>query len=335
MDWIRLAAESVGIDFKSPDAVEKLTDHFRSSAAKALANPIRLYGHRTENMFAYVAHALGRTLIVKREESGLILTDSGQLKCPDLRIKLRTDEEFLVEVKNFCMKSLFSVFRVKANYLDMLTTYAQMFDVQLYIAIYWQGVNTWTLNVPADFSGDHARKELAYTTAYARSHMSLLGDAEIATVPPLELYLGVKEPSLPKEGKVEFTVASSSLLCAGQEIVDENERNLAWYLMHYGNWTEGSQVPYFDSGGRVFAVGLRIEPELPEDAEQGFHIIGSLSGMASNLFKLRTSKDSAVIRLDPGCDPVKLAAQIPDRYSGEVLKLWRFVLQPNPEFGGT
>jgi len=52
------------------------------------------------------------------------------------------------------------------------------------------------------------------------------------------------------------------------------------------------------------------------------------------LIRLRglTIKDGEVVALTLGIDPAAFDALIPDDYSGEGLPIWRFIVQPNPEF---
>jgi hypothetical protein len=65
--------------------------------------------------------------------------------------------------------------------------------------------------------------------------------------------------------------------------------------------------------------------------EQIFETIGNMSGMVSRRFNTMTANKGEVERLSPQTDISDLGIQIPTDYQGEVLHLWRFILQQSAE----
>ena len=67
---------------------------------KGTRQPIRLYGKRAEEMFAYVVAALGVVKAIKREETDDLIVRVGEdLTVPDFRLVMPRRGNILVEVK--------------------------------------------------------------------------------------------------------------------------------------------------------------------------------------------------------------------------------------------
>jgi hypothetical protein len=58
-------------------------------------------------------------------------------------------------------------------------------------------------------------------------------------------------------------------------------------------------------------------------------MIGTMSSIISRRFNSITVSDEGIKRLSPKSLESDLGISIPEDYKGDVLPLWRFVLQPN------
>ena len=164
--------------------------------------------------------------------------------------------------------------------------------------------------------------------------MATLGDCMIGTTPNLELRLlaNPKEASeIDSSGNAPFTIRDVKILCAGNEITDEQEQKIAFYLMQYGTWIEKEAEPIIESN-KLYGIKFVYAPE--EENEQGFTMIGHLSTMVTNGFREHTVKNGDVVALKIGLDPTVFKVLIPQDYKGIRLPLWRFIVQPNPDFKG-
>lgn len=65
-----------------------------------------------------------------------------------------------------------------------------------------------------------------------------------------------------------------------------------------------------------------------------FSMIGELSSMISSSYGEQTVYEKSVIALDTNLEPSVFSVKIPDKYKGNNLPLWQFIIQPNPDFKG-
>ena len=188
------------------------------------SNEILIHGLRTQAMFAYVAAALGRCVVIKEEDAGEIYTSNPTMRAPDFRIVGVDGQEFLVEVKSHRPRRPSSAYSMTRSYFESLHAYAATFSRPLYFAIYWSQMRVWAL-VPAEglrAQGD--RYVLPMADAFKQNEMALLGDVMIGTVPSLTLKLysdPAKPRSIDAEGRAQFTVQRAELFCGDDVILDE------------------------------------------------------------------------------------------------------------------
>lgn len=112
-------------------------------------NDVLMHGLRIESMFAYVAGALGHCSVVKQEDAGEAYFEDPKIAIPDYRIITKKGKEFFVEVKN-CHKGIshkksMPSFSLKADYFQKLMKYAEIFNRELKVAIYWSIIKRWSL----------------------------------------------------------------------------------------------------------------------------------------------------------------------------------------------
>jgi hypothetical protein len=159
--------------------------------------------------------------------------------------------------------------------------------------------------------------------------MAVLGDITIGTRFPLVLKFVAdrsKARALSDNGEAQFTIGETRLYCAGEEIIDQEEKEIAFMLMLGGRWEEANPIAEME-GNLPAALVFECHPR--EDHHQGFEFIGSLSEIFSSLFAWRTSEDGRVSNLEIDVIPGQMADLIPKNYKGKALPLWRFTLKPN------
>lgn len=292
-----------------------------------------LHGKRIESLFAYVAGALGRCVIVKREDGGDIFSADPEIKLPDYCVILKDGSRFFIEVKNCNNRNFKTQFYLKKAYVEGLKKYAQINGAPLKIAVYFSAFKRWVLLPIEHFDEQRSRYAVTFITAVARSEMAILGDRTIGTKPPLKVELiadSKKEAFINKKGQAQFTVADIKLYCAGSEIIDQVEKNIAFYLVRYGDWVE-SDCYSIEEDDKLLGVAFEHNPEEPEE-EQEFKFIGTLSSMISTAYSELTVYERKVAALDVKHNPSVFSLEIPESYSGERLPLWQFEITANPGF---
>ena len=293
------------------------------------SNEILIHGLRIQAMFAYVAAALGRCVVIKEEDAGEIYTSNSIMRAPDFRIVTTDGRELLVEVKSHRPSRPTAPYSLTCSYLDSLRAYAAAFSRDLYIAIYWSRFKTWSF-VPADrFDVDRDRYLLSIEEAMKRSEMAVLGDCTIGTIPhlALKLYADPEKPnSIGPDGHAQFTIGRAELFCGDELIVNAKEREIAWFLMNYGNWPSDRTPPEV-LDGKVISVGLQTSPTDRANLNQQFEIVGSLSQMISREYNEATASTGRVDLLAPKRDPDELGVLIPPGFLGDKLRLWFFVVK--------
>jgi hypothetical protein len=56
--------------------------------------------------------------------------------------------------------------------------------------------------------------------------------------------------------------------------------------------------------------------------------------MVSRSYGEQTIYEKSVVALDTNLEPSVFSVEISDEYKGKDLRLWQFVMQPNPDFKG-
>lgn len=313
-------------DLTDPDSQASFIEHVRQSFEKNKSNKISLYGKRVESLFAFVAGALGKVQLLKQEDAGSMYQTGDDILAPDYRLIFNDGTQLLVEVKNCHISTKNQRFRIRKKYLDKLQRYSEINKLDLKIAIYFSSFNFWCLLSPSVFHADGENLSIDITNALMKSEMSTLGDCMVATTPNLELHL-LANPEEAKDvsssGEYEFTIRNVRVYCSGNEVIDEQEKRIAFYLMRYGNWVESNNEAIIHDN-KLFGSKITYSPEHIEE-EQGFTSLGNLSTMVSNGFKALTVKNGEISALTLGIDPSSFSALIPDNYTSENLPLWRFM----------
>ncbi|QPB24552.1 hypothetical protein [Rhizobium sp. 007] len=316
--------------------MDNFLDAVKGSLQASQTNPLLLHGKRAEALFAHVAGALGYCKLIKQEDAGAIFAAAGNLIAPDYRIVLNDGSALLVEVRNFYLKSFDKEFTLPAKTMAGLEQYAELNGLPLKIAIYFSNANAWVLLSKSAFKRVGKHFTISFVQAMALNEMAILGDRTIATLPRLSLEFRTT-PDLAMEpdenSEVVLTNKSMKFECGDTEIVGDDAREIAFYLMRYGRWPCGEPTASFQ-GKKVIALQFLFEPEQVHEG-QGCETIGGLSQMVSSAYRELTVDDTGVVALDIRHDPEVFTLRIPEGFKNETLPLWQFILQPNPVFGQT
>ena len=297
-------------------------DLIKVSLEQNIQSKIFKYGKQTERMFAYVLSNLSECELIKKEDAGEIYSNN-KIVIPDFRIILKNSEQFLVEVKNHHSKIKLKDFRLRKTELQELIDYSNLMHTNLKIAIFWSNMRLWTLVDTKFFIVDNRYASINFETAISNNEMSILGDYWLATNPPLELKLQIKEDEL-YPNCINGVIDKVELYSNGNLITDKYEQNLAFNFILFGNWQEEQYIEFNkQTGSRVIVT--ESNPLKGNEEEQPFYIIGTLSSMISNKYKYIVNYYQSVIPHFPKITPEKLSLDIDENnYTGKVLHLWRF-----------
>jgi hypothetical protein len=305
---------------------------------ESLANVARLHGWRVQELFKAVVVELGGALLVKDEDEGECYSeDSGMVKLPDYRLVLEDGEMVLVEVKNVAPGLLEA--KMGLGELKALERYAKLNNHRLLLAHYWTRANLWSLVDASIVTCKGSVAKLKLTDAMRANEMCFLGDAMIATTPPLILRLRA-DPKAPQtlgtedsdgRRRVSFTIDEVEVLAAGTLLTDDDERRIAQALMLSGPW-EVEEIADLDQDDSLVSVDFTHRPaeEQPGVPHQS---IGRLSSLFSTSFNQATlDEEGTPSRLAVDPEPGRMGDLIPSDYwsrEGRELALWRFEVKPS------
>ncbi|CAK2389144.1 hypothetical protein [Vibrio crassostreae] len=310
------------------DFVQRVT----ASLASAQENHRVLFGKRVESSFPMVLGALGKLSLIKQEDAGAIFSSANGINIPDYRVITATGEQYLVEVKNCHSSDLHHEYPFRNDYLASLQAYAEMSKLPLKLAIYFSQFNQWVLLDPTSLIKQSKRYVTTFINAIAKNEMGRFGDLLIGTKPKLEFVIVNDADStgeVHENGETAILIKEVKLKCAGVEITDETEKNIAFYLTRYGDWIESSVTPVVVDN-RVESIVFTFEPEHPSE-NNDFDTIGYLSSMISSAYREYTIEDGKVIAVDANVEPSQFNIGIPENYTSKTLPLWLLNIQPNFE----
>lgn len=338
IDLYTVLGREHGLKISEDDDAREFIGLVKNSLQDSFEDAKLLHGKRVEALFAHVAGALGGCKLIKQEDSGALFTDDDNLQPPDYLLVLKSGERILVEVKNCHFSNFKSPFPIQNDYIQRLENYAELTGASLKFAVFFSQYNKWVLLPKSSFTVQKTKHTITFVEAIARNEMSVIGDRMIGTKPPLSVVFVAdpeKEAFITDDDQANFIISDVKFYCDGEEIVNDNEKNIAFYLIQFGKWAESEGEALFD-GDRLFGVKLDYQPEHEEEMEnarqQGFGFIGDLSSMVSTAYKQHTVYEQRVIALDTAADPKVFSVEIPEGYKGYKLPLWQFELRPNAEF---
>ncbi|MGC4002795.1 MAG: hypothetical protein QM811_06545 [Pirellulales bacterium] len=255
-------ARAKGLPLVADNIEEPFLAHVKDQINRHRNHKARLYGLRTESMFAHVAAAMGECFLITEEDSGNLFTENEYIRRPDFRIVTKKREQFLVEVKNFHAKQPFSSYQFDEQYIQTLKDYASICSIPLKFAIYWSRWNLWTLTSLECLKRVKGGFELAMKAAVMENEMYLLGDCMYGCTPPLSLRL-FADTDYPRtcddDGKCELRIANAGIYVENKEVIDDYEKKLAWYFLLHGDWDSIHQAEV--NNGQLDYVEFYAEPK--------------------------------------------------------------------------
>jgi len=325
-------ASDIGQELNLP--LSRISEAFSFDEATQLGlKDIRLLvGRRAEKMFEYVVASLGHAELIHQEDSAGSLFSGADVQAPDYFVALKSGERYLVEVKHARTETFDKPVNFGRKYLASLKRYAHLRGYTLAIAVYWKSLRRWTINKVEDFETQNGTINLRFMDAMQRSLAGSFGDRMIGVVPPLVCRVHAKRDaprSIDANGQAVVTIGALSFFSEGREIVDELEKQVAFYLLFRSSWVEKEPVAKMD-GDKIDYIELSIEPRERTEGQE-FEIIGTTADMVTKQFEWLTTANDAIVRLTPQLTPEQMAPAFDDSYRGKVLRMWLFNLQPNYE----
>lgn len=317
--------EAAGLDLETGDFAI-VGDAVVSYVQKLKAHTARIHGLHVQATFAYVASCLGECALVKDEDSGDIFT-SEEILAPDYRLVLKSGKQLLVEVKNHHPSDPMKSFFLKTDYVDRLSGYARLVGAEVRFAIYWSRWSLWTLLPISAFSRITGKLVITFGSAMKANEMSELGDLIVATTPPLILRRiadRLKPRTIGSDGRGGFIVAAVEIWCAGTQVKDQAEKDIAFFLMLFGGWTPSDEIVELE-GDLIQWVDVAFNPtngDEPSEPSSSFPpFLGPISTMLSRRFQWMTASDGSVrtFTVVPDAD---LKPPIPRPYDPRDLPLW-------------
>lgn len=304
----------------------------------ALGSEGTLHGWRIQALFEHLAASLGNIQLLKAEDSGECFFVGDEPKPPDFRVILLEGEPFLVEVKNVAPgrhTGLPKDFRMSSGEFHALRRYRDLAAPgwPIRLALYWARPNRWTLVAEEHLQVTDDRVSISFLDAMMRNEMVLLGDFEIATLPPLTLTLQA-DTSAPRDVSadqtVSFTIGAASISCAGTLLNNPTDQNLAMMFMMFGEWEQAAEAKMSQGKlDRVIFSSHPLEPDGHVPDSQPFRLLGSLSSLYSSRFNWATMNEGRIVSLTtPGDEVPELGVLIPEDYNSDELPLWRFHIYP-------
>jgi hypothetical protein len=324
-----------------PTRVAATVGQFEAGLRESLDTPSRVRGWVSDQLFGLIAADLGGCKLVKQEDSGVLFHED-EVKLPDWRLTLLSDARILVEVKAEDEDDP-RVAKLRLSEVARLRRYAKLNDCPLYVAVHWVAMGMWTLVPVNDFKrvGDHF--EIDLEAASKRNHMcSLLGDRALGLVPPLKFEMTMEEV-LHEASAEEFVlkvgddedeaqqlslvVTNVRLFAGGEEMLDEREKALVWFLIQHARWPCEEELR--EAGDGTWEMVFTMAPD-EVFKEQGFSIIGWLSELYTRMFYSgTTSLEAGTTRLSIDLEPGTLPQLVPTDFESERLPLWHLHINPS------
>ena len=314
-----------------PARVDQVVEEIRRSLTADLAVPSTVAGWRAQALFASLVGALDGCELMTLVDSGEIYFDGDSVKAPDYFLRLRDGRKLLVDVKSISIDrklNLKQVIKFGSNEVARMKRFASLFEAELYLAIYVEGIHVWLfLPIGALSDGEGGGYRIALEDGFLQNDLAILGDHIVGVSSPLEMHV-FPDSSVPNEivnGSASFQIGAVKFYSGGKEVTSETGRKIVLFLMMYGGWEPQEQVN--SEGGKISRVIWTANP-VESTPGENFETVGHLSSMYSRLFELDSSGPTGPTSLDIDIDPGSLATLIPHDYESDDLPLWRFYAAP-------
>lgn len=324
-------SKSENLQINSRKSINEFLKIISKSIHEIQENKRLIYGKRIESLFPIMLSALGETTLIKQEDTGDIIYNGDKIRVPDYRVVTNNGESFYVEVKNYHMRDFSEPYMLRGKYINELKSYCDIGKLPLKFAIYYSTMNQWVLLNIDSFDEVDGNYIIDFADAVSRNEMGLLGDKSIGMKPNLELVLLSSTDAtstVSESGECRFVIGDVKFKCAGVELTEDLDKQIAFYCILYGKWNE-DRVEAIIEDNILKGVVFSYEPE--HDQKQGFEIIGSLSSLISNKYKSLTTDGDEITSTEINISPSDICFSLPENYSSEELPLWIITFMPNPK----
>lgn len=123
------------------DVVKKLQEGLSASLADAKV----IGGWRAQAMFASLVVALDGCQLLTQVDLGEVWFDGESVKAPDFHLVLRDDRRILVDVKDVDGSAITANVKFSAREIERLRVFGRRFACDVFLAIYFRQLRTWTL----------------------------------------------------------------------------------------------------------------------------------------------------------------------------------------------
>lgn len=308
---------------------KKFLSAVKSSVKKHRLDKRLLYGKRTEQMFAYIAGALGKCALVQHTDAGKAATVNPEVRLPDYQIVTRDDNRFLVEVKNCYGDKLF----LTSKYIKSITNYASLLRQDVKLAVYWCQLRLWTLTSIDKIPVHHGKYIFSMDEAAKKNEMSILGDVIIFPIDhpvTVHLFFDQDAPQTFEGTTARGKVKEVKIECSGKFVENEFEREVVMFFLTYGAWSMSDATGFLKDGRLEHG---EIKYRLVDAPDDSYHLvaIGTLSGMYSVKYETLTGSGGGVTAFAPKLDPGELGVAIPPEFFGETFRFIKAAFGIEPE----
>lgn len=275
--------------------------------------------------------SLGAYKLLKTEDTGTV-HPAGQFVAPDFRLVLKDGTQWLIDVKNvFSDDPDKQRLVLRKIDIEKLTAYADATGCPLKIAIYWARWRMWSLVDVSDLTSISDKKlAIDMISSLPLNQLGSVGDRTIGTKPPLiirVIFDKTKARSIASSGELSYTIADAKMFCAGKEIANSVERDLAFIFIQYGDWNIGEPKPILDSEDLPEAIEFELAPRERNNPDEDFEMIGTLSSMFSRYYGEVTIGPNGILQTEADHIPNWFAPLLNADYKSDALPLWRFALE--------
>ncbi|PKA06398.1 hypothetical protein [Leptospira harrisiae] len=167
---------------QNPDATESAIENIKNSISDELRNRIEriMESFKHEDIFKYIYSALPWThLIHSLDETQYPESSKQKFQVPDsILIYKSTSKKFLpllIDVKTV-LKEKETLKNIQINQTELITEYSKTLNSPIIYAIYWEKIQTWTLNSLDQFERKASQYKIPIAKSFVNDLSSLVGD---------------------------------------------------------------------------------------------------------------------------------------------------------------
>ncbi|MFE4726136.1 hypothetical protein [Microbacterium sp. NPDC056736] len=328
----RLDASDDKALLSAPGRASEVVRQFAEALDSSLANASRVQGWRMQSLFRSLVVALDGCCLMTFIDKGEIFFEGDPVKAPDFFLHLRDGQRILVDVKSHRSRPAAQdpyLVKFSQSEIDALRRFGVLYGADVFLAVHFEGGNWTLLPLDALTLGPGGGYRIGVAEAMKASHLGLLGDRLIGTVPLLEIVVIPDMASanhVDNEGKAEFAVGSLEIRAGGKTLETPASQSLALFLLQFGDWEMSEHATVDDS--RLVSMTWRAAPTERRNEREHFEFVGSLARMFSRRFEGLTATPEGPVALDAMPEPGAVKRLIPEDLTSSELPLWVFELEP-------